>query len=144
MKRLLVVILVGFVFLNACVSPIEPKPFPSPEGYSNWEEYQEGLNKTTIMPPIPEPFFSSFNLYLGGTGESYIWYSESSPYWQLYQRLPLTLKIKCRYCLHDGSASPRSFYTPPSLSPLHIHQSDELFSFKIYYHCTNIGMNVNP
>src|SRR4030067_112701 len=51
MKRLLVALLLSLVLLSACTAS-QPKPFPPPEGYSSWKEYQEDFDRKATTPPV--------------------------------------------------------------------------------------------
>jgi hypothetical protein len=50
---IIAILLLGSVFVfTACSSSTEPKPFPPPEGYSSWQEYEEAYNKKTTSSPV--------------------------------------------------------------------------------------------
>ena len=53
MKRILLisVVLTAMLLTGCAVSP-EPKPFPPPEGYSSWEEYQKEFDKKATIAPV--------------------------------------------------------------------------------------------
>lgn len=59
MKIVIGIVIVAIVALFVgCTTPSEPKPFPPPEGYESWEEYQrqtDSPSPTATLTPDPNP-----------------------------------------------------------------------------------------